>query len=123
MSVVELLWKEETGEFPCHFTAAFDLLDSGHNLFFAFPGFSAQIHRFGGKLPKHCFHSYLLTESHLWVNLNPPKSHYISSHPTLEGKKISKIYYLISDLVTFDLTNYFKRSDLTHIRICRNALV
>lgn len=47
-SVVELVWKEETKEFPCHFTAAFDLLHSGHNLFFTFPGFSAQIHRFGG---------------------------------------------------------------------------
>lgn len=101
-SVVELVWKEETKEFPCHFTAAFDLLHSGHNLFFTFPGFSAQIRR---ELPKHSFHSYLLTENHLWVNLNPPKFHYISSHPTLEGKKISKIYYLISDLVTFDLSN------------------
>lgn len=45
---VELVWKEETEEFPCHFTAAFDLLDSGHSLFFTFPGFSAQIHRFRG---------------------------------------------------------------------------
>ena len=99
------MWKEETEEFPCHFTAAFDLLHSGHNLFFAFPGFSAQIHRFRGSSQNIAFILNLVTKSHLWVNLNPPKSHYISSHPTLEGKKISKIYYLLSDLVTFDLTN------------------